>query len=115
MAVEYPSIKDLLEPYNPETHDENLKVVELFEGVAGKKAGEVLLESGILEPLKQLGNVRTFNIQVEDSEKGYGLTEPEGVAGDIARELKQAIEQRYQLLHNGGAISLENFEQDALA
>lgn len=104
VAVDYPNKKDLWEPYNSANEEEDMRVEELFEGVAAKKAAEVFLESGVLEPFKQLGNVRTFNVQVEDMERGFGYAEPQGTAGEIARELKHTVEQRYQLSQNGGAM-----------
>jgi hypothetical protein len=104
VAVNFPNKKDLWEPHSPTNEEEYLTAEELFESVAAKKAAEIFLESGVLEPFKQLGNVRTFNVQVEDMERGFGYAEPQGAAGEIARELKQVVEERYRLSQNDSAM-----------
>ena len=69
---------------------------EKFE-VVNKRASELLLDSGVLEPLKNLASVKifAFDFALVGSMPKYEAFEPQQKHIDIIKDLKAAVEHNW--------------------
>lgn len=69
------------------------------EEVFYERATEVFLESGVLDPLRQLSNVKCFSLSIAPHWRRAKVVKPEQKHLNIIRDLKMAIENNWVCEH----------------
>ena len=70
----------------------------LMTAVANERATELLLDSGLLEPLEKLSNVLSFYVEFETQDRNGELYKPTAKHQAMLIALKQKIERNYSVI-----------------
>lgn len=65
------------------------------EDAANERATELFLESGVLNPLRDLSNVQTFSLMINTFARGGEFMEPKEKHLKIIGDLQAAIEKNW--------------------
>ena len=82
-----------------DSHDQSKERDSKFRSWANRGAAELWVDSGQLEPLRRLSNVKSFGFNFDMLDHNNEIFQPHSKYAEMAQELRDAIQQNWVLKH----------------